>query len=197
MRAPRIEDSTAFYHVGSRGNDGRWIFGDDHDRRLFLVLLERTARRHGWIVLAYCLMTNHFHLVIRIPDGGLSAGMQLLNTAYSQITNARYGSTGHLFRNRFGSKMMFEEAHLLEGCRYVVLNPVRAGICARAEEWPWSSYRASAGLVHAPAFLAVGELLGLFAPDPEAARRVYCDFVSAGHVRGQTPVRESDALVRG
>jgi putative transposase len=192
VRKPRVEDLTAYYHVTSRGNNGRSIYADDLDRRLFLVLVERVARRHGWVVLGYCLMTNHYHLILRIPEGGLSAGMQVLNGGYALMTNARHGDTGHLFRNRFFSSTMYHDSHLLEACRYVVLNPCRAGICASGEDWPWSSYRACAGLVHSPAFLAAGELLGLFGTQPEVARQRYQQFVAEGHVRGQTPGRRRD-----
>ena len=135
--------------------------------------------KYAWTVLAYCLMTNHFHLVFQIADGGLSAGMQWLNGSASRATNQRHGRSAHLFRNRFSSVLIESEAHLVGACRYVVLNAVRAGLCAHPEEWPWSTYRATAGLEPSPAFLADGELLRRFAPSLPEARRRY-EFVADG-----------------
>jgi putative transposase len=133
-------------------------------------------------VLTYCLMTNHYHLVLSAPHGGISAGMQEVNGGYSRRTNSRYGRSGHLFKNRFSATAIARDAHLLEACRYVVLNPVRARMCEHAEDWPWSSYLACAGRRLAPRFLAVDELLGLFGNEPTEARRRYAAFVSEGRV---------------
>jgi putative transposase len=179
-RTWRIEEPGAIYHVGSRGNFGQAIFGDDLDRIEFLGRLHRTVGRHRWMCLAYCLMTNHFHLVIGIPHGGLSAGMQELTSGYSRETNRRYGRSGHVFRQRFFSRQVERDEHLLESCRYVVLNPVRAGLCASPAQWRWSSYRACAGFSFAPPFLATADLLSLFGPRPEVAQAWYRDFVAAG-----------------
>jgi putative transposase len=189
-RERRLELAGGFYHVTSRGNDKRTIYRDARDGERFLAILVRVAIRYGWIVYAHCLMTNHYHLVLQIPHGGLSAGMRLLNGGYSRVANRRHGSTGHLLQNRFFAGLLQDDAHLLETCRYVVLNPVRAGLCKGPEEWRWSSYRACAGLELPPAFLAVGELLRLFARRPGAAIRAYRDFVSAGHVLVSDTVTE-------
>jgi hypothetical protein len=115
--------------------------------------------------------------------------MQELNGRYSRRTNSRYGRTGHLFQNRFSATAISHDAHLLEACRYVVLNPIRARICSRAEDWPWSSYAACAGLQLAPRFLAVDELLSLFGGQPKEARRSYAAFVA----EGQVPVSDQRA----
>jgi REP element-mobilizing transposase RayT len=149
-------------------------------RGAFLAELARVANRYRWLVLAHCLMTNHYHLVLVLPDGGLSAGMRELNGGYSRRTNVRYGRSDHLFRNRFFATKLEDDAHLLEACRYVVLNPVRAGLCRLPEEWPWSSYRLCAGIEFAPAYTATTELLRLFGPSPDEARRRYVAFVRAG-----------------
>jgi putative transposase len=167
----------ATYHLGSRGNRGCRIYGDDYERRIFLKLLERIVARYRWTCLAYCLMSNHYHLVIRIDDGGLSDGMRELNGEFACFTNARRGREGHLFRNRFWSELIKTDAHMLETSRYVVLNPIRAQLCEIPEHWRWSSYRACIGLEFPPAFLASDELLRLFGPSPELARRAYAAFV--------------------
>jgi putative transposase len=181
-RAPRIEVPGGTYHVASRGNRGCRIYHDDADRIVFLKLLRRVAERYGWTCQAYCLMANHYHLLIQIGDGGLSSGMQALNGHFSCFTNARHGYEGHLFRNRFWSELIGEETHLLEACRYIVLNPIRARLCDKPEAWRWSSYRACAGLVFAPRFLATADLLALFGQTPAAARRAYRRFVCDGLV---------------
>lgn len=177
-RAPRIEIAGASYHVSTRGSNRESIFWTDDDRWIFLRMLGIVTVKYAWTVLAYCLMTNHFHLVLQIGNGGLSAGMQWLNGTASRATNQRHGRSAHLFRNRFSSVLCESDAHLLVACRYVVLNPARAGLCVHPEEWTWSSYRATAGLEPSPAFLADGELLRRFAPSPPEARRRYAEFVA-------------------
>src|SRR6266550_6756900 len=132
--APRIEVPGGSYHVGSRGNRGCRIYMDDHEREVFLSLFRRLATRHGWTLGTYCLMANHYRLLMRIEQS-LSDGMRELNGGFSSYTNARNGLEGHLFRNRFWCELMEDEAHYLQTARYIVLNPVRAGICATPEEW--------------------------------------------------------------
>jgi putative transposase len=127
----RLEEPGGTYHVAARGNCGQDIFRDGRDRLEFMRRLEKAVTRYRWICLAYCLMTNHFHLVLRIPEGGLSSGMQELISGYSRETNRRYGRRDHLFKQRFFSVQLKRDSHLLEACRYVVLNPVRAGLSAR------------------------------------------------------------------
>ena len=181
-RAPRQTAPGGIYHVTARGNNKAALFVDDGDRHIFFELLARVARRHGWLVLAHCLMTTHYHLVIQVPTDGLSAGICLLNGAYARKANKRHGRGGHLFHDRFRSVSIARQEHLLEACRYVVLNPVRAGLCSSPEAWPWSSYRACAGIDLAPGFLADAELLGLFNRRADRARRAYQAFVSEGHL---------------
>jgi REP element-mobilizing transposase RayT len=150
---------------------------DEGDHLLFLDLLGRSAERHDWLVLAYCLMTTHYHLVVQLVTNGLSAGMCLLNGDFARKANKRHGRIGHVFNARFSATLIEGERHLLEACRYVVLNPVRAGICERPEAWRWSSYRACAGFEFSPRFLADADFLTLFSRDADRARRAYRAFV--------------------
>jgi REP-associated tyrosine transposase len=180
-REPRIEEPGGIYHVGSRGNRGCVIYEDDFERRMFLRLLSLVSKRFGWTCHAYVLMSNHFHLLIQLDVGGLSDGMQLLNGCFARFSNNRNGFVGqHLFRNRFWSEQLVDDAHLLQTARYIVLNPVRARICEKPEDCPWSSYRACAGIDFAPSFLAVTRHLRLFGVGPSTARRAYREFVNDG-----------------
>jgi REP-associated tyrosine transposase len=179
----RDEVPDGIYHVSTRGDNQDPIYRDDADRTSFIWLLGRVARKYRWVGLAFCLMGNHYHLLLRTPFGGLSRGMDVLNGGYARRTNVRYGRTGHVFGRRFHSSLIEDDGHLLEASRYIVLNPIRASLCSRPEDWPWSSYRACAGLELAPSFLSADELLHLFANEPEAARLAYRRFVGEGRVR--------------
>ncbi len=125
-------------------------------------------------------MGNHYHLLVATPDGNLAAGMRHLNGVYTQRFNARHGRTGHLFQGRYGAVLVEREAYLLEVARYVVLNPVRARMVRRAEDWPWSSYRASVGLVETPAWLDADWILSQFGRRRAAATERFRRFVEAG-----------------
>jgi REP element-mobilizing transposase RayT len=157
-RKPRISYPGAYFHVHTRGNNKGAAFVDTGDRLTFLRLLDRTTLKYGWIVYTWCLMTSHYHLVIRVPEDGLSAGMAELNGGYARWANFRHGRCDHVFGRRFISHEITTDAHLFAACRYVVLNPVRAGICSHPVEWRWSSYRALAGLERPQPFLALTEL---------------------------------------
>jgi putative transposase len=194
-REPRIEVPGATYHVGSKGNRGCVIYEDDLERKVFLKLLSLTTQRFGWICHAYVLMSNHFHLLVQLNVGGLSDGMQLLNGCFAKFSNRRNGYAGqHLFRNRFWSELLVDDSHLLETARYIVLNPVRANICEKPEDWAWSSYRACAGLDFPPPFLAVTQHLRLFGSAPSVARRAYREFVHDGAHTPRPRVRHGDGL---
>jgi putative transposase len=179
-RAPRQVEPGGIYHVAPRGNDGRRIFLDDHDCRVYLELLERVTRKHRWLVLGYCLMKNHVHLLVQVPDANLSVGMQELSSEYSRRWNRKHGRSGHLFRNRFTYRPVLSERHLLATARYIDLNPVVVRQKFRPEQWEWSSYRAHVGLVHAPSFLALSAFLRLFGPTPAKAQAAYKRFVQEG-----------------
>ena len=126
------------FHVTARGVDSCLIFVDDEDRRFFLGLLCQAVERHGWRCHAFCSMGTHYHLVVETTCDRLSAGFHRLNGVYAQMFNRRHARTGHLFGDRFASWVVDTEEHLRAACRYVVQNPVRARLCVRAEDWPWS-----------------------------------------------------------
>ena len=177
----RVQPPGTVFHVGSKGNRGRRIFNDDFERQVFLMLLAKHTKRYDWVVLTHVLMTNHFHLLLQLRRSSLSDGMRGLNGEFSRFTGTRHRrKPGHLFRNRFWSEPIEDEAHLQATARYIVLNPVRAGICRLPEEWPWSSYRALSGTEYPPDFLAADELLKQFGQSPEEARGSYRAFVRAG-----------------
>ncbi len=179
-RPLRLEFEGALYHVTSRGNARKNIFLDDADRRHFLGILAEVVDRFGWICHAYCLMTNHYHLLIETPDANLSRGMHLLNGVYTQWFNHRHDRVGHLLQGRFKAILIEKESHLLEVARYIVLNPVRAKVVRSARDWRWSSYRATAGQVEAPSFLTTEWILSQFDSDPKRAVWAYRQFVQEG-----------------
>ena len=150
------------YLVVSLGNNGQRTFRERADHLRFLTKLERIASRYGWTILAYCLMTNRYRLVVRAGERGLSDGMRDLNGGFARWSNRRYGRFGHLWRNRFFAQRMESEAQTLLTCRYVVLNAVRARMCKLPEEYVWSCYRASAGFTASPRFLRGDKLSPLF-----------------------------------
>jgi REP-associated tyrosine transposase len=178
-RPLRLEFSDALYHVTSRGNERRPIFRTNRDRQTFLLFLGQATRRFGWSVTAWVLMTNHFHLVLKTPDPNLSKGMQWLNSAYANWFNRIHRRCGHLFQGRFKAFLIDEESYFADVLRYVVLNPVRAKMCERPEEYRWSSHRATAGLEKAPDWLDVTAVHRLFGPDAAAAQPLYREFVLA------------------
>ncbi len=179
-RPLRIEFPGAIYHVTSRGNAQNSIFLDDIDRKNCLSALALTLRRFNVICHAYCLMTNHFHLLIETPDANLSTAMRQFNSVYTQAFNRRNGRVGHVLQGRFKSIVVEREAYLLELCRYIVLNPVRAGMVKGPGSYRWSSYRATAGLDKKPDFLAVDWILEQFGTARPQARKEYRRFVVAG-----------------
>ena len=144
-RPLRIVLTGGLYHVTSRGDRGEAIDRDDQDRRDWLAVLGEVCRRFNWRCHAYCEMTNHDHRVVETPDANLSKGMRQLNGIYTQATNRRHGLVGHLFQGRFKAILVDRDAYVMELLRYVVFNPVRAGMVSQAGEWPWSSHRAMVG----------------------------------------------------
>jgi putative transposase len=179
-RPLRIEFAGAYYHVTSRGNRRKSIFRDNRDRESFLEILRKVNLRYHWICHAYCLMDNHYHLVIETSEANLSQGMRQLNGVYTMSFNRRNRTVGHVFQGRYKAILIEKESHLWEVCRYVVLNPVRAGQVNTPDEWVWSSYRGTAGVSRAHACLAVGGILGQMGGEKKAAQRNYRHFVKEG-----------------
>lgn len=178
-RQIRLEYPGSLNHVTSRGNERRDIFRDDKDREYFLELLGTCVKRFDWILTAYVLMTNHFHLVVQLTRETLSTGMGWLNGKYVQAFNRRHRRVGHLYQDRPDIRPVEEESYGLEVLRYVVLNPVRAGMVSRPEDYVWSSHRAIIGEAPVPDWLAVDDLLVQFGQERELARAAYRDFVNA------------------
>jgi REP element-mobilizing transposase RayT len=178
-RATRTEYPGATHHVTSRGHRKKPIFKDDRDRERFFEILEEVARRYKWIITVHTLMTNHFHLVIQTPQPNLGHGMRCLNAAYAAYFNKRNGRINALFGDRYTSILVESEEYLQRLARYVVLNPVRAGMVQRPEEYRWSSYRATAGLEAAPEWLTLAPLVPFFG-EPETWRANYIAFVNDG-----------------
>ena len=179
-RALRVQYDGAVYHVTSRGNERRPVFRDRDDRKTLLDILEAVNQRYSWLCHAYCLMNNHYHLVIETVDGELSAGMRQLNGVYTQRFNHKYDRAGHLFQGRFKAILIEKENYLLEVCRYVVLNPVRASVVERPSEWDWSSYNATRGRVAPHPALTTDWVLSQFGVDRLRAQAEYQRFVQDG-----------------
>ena len=179
-RPLRLEYPGAVYHVTSRGNARQDIVMDDRDRTLFLERLAHVIDRFGWRCHAYCLMDNHYHLLLETPQPNLSRGMRQLNGTYTQAVNRRHQRVGHLFQGRFTAILVEKEAHLLELCRYVVLNPVRAQMVPHPRLWAWSSYRATVGEAASPPWLTLDWILGQFGQRVGPAQEQYRAFVAEG-----------------
>ncbi len=186
-RPLRIEFPGAVYHVASRGNARQRVFLDERDRAAFLEAVAAGASRYGFIIHAYCLMDNHYHLLVETPKANLSLGMQRINGEYTQGFNRRHRRCGHLFQGRFKAVLVQKESYLLEVCRYVVLNPVRAKMVERAGDWWWSSYRATAGEVKRPPYLSTTWVLSQFHREKAKAQRLYRRYVAQGLRQKESP----------
>ena len=179
-RPLRIELAGGLYHVTSRGDRREDIYFDDDDRLAWLDVLGGVCKRFNWAVHAWCQMDNHYHVVVETPEGNLSQGMRQLNGVYTQYVNRTYDRVGHVFQGRFKAVLVERDAYLLELARYVVLNPVRAKVVKRPEQWAWSSYRAMTGEADHPAWLHTDWVLGQFGSRRSRAVEKYVDFVRAG-----------------
>jgi REP element-mobilizing transposase RayT len=181
-RPLRIQAAGLTYHITARGVRRTDIYLDDADRRRFLRLLAAVVQRYAVRCHAYCEMTNHYHLAVTTTEANLSRAVQQLNGDYARWWNWRHHRVGHVFQARFHAQVVQDDVHLANVCRYIVLNPVRAGMVRAPEQWRWSSYRATAGLASAPPFLDCDRLLEILAPDDPA-----------GLIRLRRWMREADA----
>jgi putative transposase len=179
-RPLRIEYHGALYHVTSRGDGREDIYLCDEDRDAFIEVLADVYERFNWVLHAYCLMSNHFHLLVETPDANLSLGMRQLNGVYTQRFNRAHNRVGHVFQGRYKAILVQKESYLLELARYIVLNPVRARMARSARDWPWSSYRATAGFNTRPKWLEVDWILSAFGRNKGMAQERYREYVSAG-----------------
>lgn len=175
-RPLRLEVENGIYHVTARGNERKAVYRDSTDRERFLEVLTRTLERFRWSCLAYCLMTNHYHLLVRTPQPNLARGMRDLNGVYAQAFNRRYGRCGHLFQGRYRAVLIESDEHLLTAVAYIVRNPVRAVMCSSPEEWRWSSHAAALG-VRPPGMLDLEELWTCLAPTRARARALYRELI--------------------
>jgi putative transposase len=177
-RPPRSQIPGGVYHVTTRGVRRLPIFLDDRDRRRFLSIVAAVVKRYDWICHAYCLMTTHYHLLVTTPKPNIACGMQRMNGLYAQGFNRRHEEVGHVFERRYHARLVEDDGGLLGVARYIVWNPVHAGLCRHPREWEWSSYRATVGLAPAPDLLAVETVLDLFSPtDLEVARARFRRFI--------------------
>jgi putative transposase len=179
-RPLRLEFPGAVYHLTSRGNARQRIFFTDKDREVFLKTLSHVISRFSWICHAYCLMGNHYHILIETPKANLSLGMRQLNGVYTQSFNRRHRRVGHLFQGRFKAILIEKDSYLLELCRYIVLNPLRVKRNGEVGAWKWSSYRPTAGLTSVPEFLTVDWVVAQFGKSRAAAQKRYREFVREG-----------------
>jgi putative transposase len=189
-RPIRIEYEGALYHVTCRGNARQKIFLKDKDYRDFLDVFRDVIERTRWLAHAYCLMGNHYHLLIETPQANLSQGMRQLNGVYTQRFNRRNNRVGHIFQGRYKAYLVEKGPYYLELCRYIVLNPVRAGMVRTPEDWPWSSYSGTAGIVSFAGFMHAGPLLEQFSSDRQRAQDLYKQFVREGMGK-ESPLKEA------
>lgn len=196
-RQLRVSFPGAIYHIISRGNKRQPIFLCDADRLIFLDILESIIKHYNWICHSYCLMDNHYHLMIETREANLSVGMQRLNGLYSQKFNKKHNTVGHVFQGRFQSILLERESYLLELCRYIVLNPVRAKMIEHPKDYFWSSFRATCGLERSPSYLTVDWVLSQFHDLPVLARALYHDFVVAGIEQNSNPSNTKNSVILG
>lgn len=189
-RPLRLEFPGALYHVTARGDRRKTIFMDDSDRLYWLDLLGMVCERFNFVVHAYCLMGNHYHVMLETVEGNLSQGMRQLNARYSQEFNRRHKLVGHVFQGRYKAILVQKESYLLELARYVVLNPVRAGLAKHPSDWHWSSYNVTTGASESPAWFDVGWVLRQFGSTPDVAVERYQQFVLGGIGRS-SPLSET------
>jgi putative transposase len=176
-RPPRPQIEGGLYHVTSNSCTGRRLFRTDEDFERFFATLADVTGERSWCIRSYCLLHTHYHVLVETPSADIAAGMQFLNARYAEWVNCSREEKGHVFGARYHSVLVVREAHLWEVHRYIAMNPVRALVCARPEDWPWSSYAQVLGLRPARSFLDVRQALRDFAEQPAEARAQLRAFV--------------------
>lgn len=179
-RPLRLQFAGALYHVTARGDRRQAIYRDDTDRYAWLERLARVCDRFNFTVHSFCQMTNHYHLLIETGEANLSVGMRQLNGQYSQYFNRRHQLVGHVFQGRYTAILVQKDNHLRELARYIVLNPLRAGVVASVDAWPWSSHAMMIQRMQSPPWLETDWLLSQFGTCRSAAIDTYLQFVAAG-----------------
>jgi len=191
-RPLRIEYPGAFYHVTSRGNEQKDVFKSRGDREKFLAYLSSSSERYGAVIHAYCLMSNHYHLLLETPEGNLSEVMRHINGAYTTYFNVKRKRAGHLFQGRYKAILVEADDYAAELSRYIHLNPVRVGIVERPEHYQWSSYQGYSGQSAPPEWLKTGFILGCFGKQSASAHRKYRAFVEDRLGKGyESPLRRA------
>jgi REP element-mobilizing transposase RayT len=193
------DERPGFHHVVTRGNNRRSIYLVDRDRTVFFLMVARLAEKYGWSVIAYCLMGSHYHLILRIGTRGLSKGLDELNGGYARWFNGEHGRMNHLFGKRYWNRPLRSESAVINGIRYVVQNPQRAGVPGPLESHLWTSYAATLGLELPHVKLARDDVLDFFGRTPESAMvefRQFCsERVLPDHDRRQPLRRDPRASV--
>lgn len=179
-RPLRLELAGGLYHVTSRGDGREDIYLSEGDRLAWLDVFGLVCKRFNWVCHAWCQMTNHYHILIETPETNLAQGMRQLNGVYTQRFNRAHGRVGHVFQGRYKAILVERDSYLLELARYVVLNPLRAGMVQRLETWPWSSYLATCGQTPVPAWLQPDWILAQFGRQRARAICKYVEFVHEG-----------------
>ena len=193
-RPLRIQYPGAFYHITSRGNERKPIFKSKEDRQRFLGYLQSSHEKYGAIVHAYCLLPNHYHLLLETPRSNLSQVLHHMNASYTTYFNLKWKRSGHLFQGRYKAILVEKEVYAQELSRYIHLNPLRAGLVKDLVEYRWSSFRCHIGLEKSPSWLETGMILGDFGSTQSKAQRAYRSFVE-GAVESEirNPLREAIA----
>ena len=182
-RPLRVEYPGAFYHVINRGNHGEDIFETPRDYKKFLEYLGKAAERFAIIVHAYCLMPNHYHLLLQTPEANLSAAIQWINVSYAGYYNRKHQRSGHLFQGRFKAFLIDADEYLLPLSRYIHLNPIRAKIATNPAKYAWSSYPAIVGKAKIPEFLRTDYFLAYFGEKTAEAIRSCRAFVEGADLQ--------------
>jgi putative transposase len=188
-RALRVEFEGALYHVINRGVDRMTIFHSEKDWVKFLVFQARVIKQFSWVCHAFCLMGNHYHILLETPHPNLARGMKILNQLYSQFYNFKYQRCGPVFQGRYKAWLVQREEKFLDNCRYIVNNPVEAKLVQHPSEWSWSSFRATRGLEGKADYLETDFVLSHFGSSPKVAQKMYEEFVLGG-IGMESPLKE-------